>query len=135
MFSFSKWNISTKNQKRPGANPKTNMKFLQHFQVIYEEISGDLIQRVEEIQEVFEMCKIADGYYQDNFDKEVGNNRQNLRNDLRIDIKNLQNAGDLQIITDRDETTDRTEFQEEKNKMNMTGDSIVDVIVSSYRQP
>jgi hypothetical protein len=103
--------------------------------VIYEEISGDLIQRVEEIQEVFEMCKIADGYYQDNFDKEVGNNRQNLRNDLRIDIKNLQNAGDLQIITDRDETTDRTEFQEEKNKMNMTGDSIVDVIVSSYRQP
>jgi hypothetical protein len=63
MFSFSKWNISTKNQKRPSANPKTNMKFLQHFQVIYEEISGDLIQRVEEMQEVFEMCKIADDYY------------------------------------------------------------------------
>lgn len=68
---------------------------MKEFTALYDEISKDLIQRVDEVQEVYNLCKIA--------------------NDYQVRPANKDKA--LATITDRDEDkTDRTDEIEQPIK-------------------
>jgi hypothetical protein len=67
LFSFSNW--KSKN-KQTHFNTKQNTKFLKEFEVVYNEISQDLVQRVLEIKQVVDLLMQAHEF---NEDKEMIN--------------------------------------------------------------
>jgi len=64
LFSFSLFS-NKKAQNTPVTHTKQNLKFLQTFKVIFDEISTDLVARVEELQEVIDILNISDKFNAD----------------------------------------------------------------------
>lgn len=61
MFSFN-WTRNVKYNKQYYIKPKQNLKFFSEFEEVYDKISCDLIQRIEELQEIEKLCQIADEF-------------------------------------------------------------------------
>lgn len=100
LFSFSRWN--NKNQKKPGfVMQKQNLKFLQNFKIVYDQISSDLVSRLEELKHVHDLLEMG---------KEYNLCEDKLGESMNLKLQMMNQGTDLPIITDRDETTDRTEY-------------------------
>ena len=61
MFSFN-CTRNVKYNKQYYIKPKQNLKFFSEFEEVYDKISCDLIQRIEELQEIEKLCQIADEF-------------------------------------------------------------------------
>lgn len=97
ILSFANWN-----QNAIFTSSKQNPRFLNLFRIVFEEISDDFTARIEELREVIMLLE---------------QNTKSSKTESGVKIPKLHlnsrhfSGNDLQIITDRDETTERTDYQ------------------------